>query len=96
MLLAVVLDEELLHEEIIAVALVLSFQTTRINDPELDTPEPDCFSAGSVTPFGEDIFDISMAEIEAELERDGVRDDIWREAVALVGIHSQILAVKAS
>ena len=33
-----------------------------------------------------------MAEIETIVEPDSVGDDIWRESVALVGVHPMILA----
>ena len=34
-----------------------------------------------------------MAQIEAVVEPDSVGDNIWRESVALAGIHPQILPV---
>jgi hypothetical protein len=41
------------------------------------------------------IFNIAMAEIESIAEPDCVADDIWRESVALVGIHQPILLILA-
>jgi hypothetical protein len=37
-----------------------------------------------------------MAEIKSEIQPDSVADDIWREPVALVGIHELILAIMAA
>jgi hypothetical protein len=34
-----------------------------------------------------------MAEIEAIVQPDCVRNDIWRESVAFISIHSPILSV---
>ena len=40
----------------------------------------------------QEIFNIPVAEIEAIVEPDSVADDIWRESVALICIHPQIVA----
>jgi len=54
-------------------------------------PEPDCFSGYSDAPFGEQVFDITVAEVDAIAEPDGVRDDVGRISMALVRIHAPIL-----
>ena len=41
--------------------------------------------------LSQEIFNISMAKIDSEMEPNGVADDIWRESVALIGIHIPIL-----
>ena len=43
-----------------AITSVLSLQSAGINGTELDTPEADCFSGYSDSPFGEQIFDIAV------------------------------------
>ena len=52
--------EDLIDEECVTVASVLSLQTPRILQAELDTPEADGFVADCNTSLGEKIFDISM------------------------------------
>jgi hypothetical protein len=81
MLLAVDFDEDLIDVESIAIAPMLPLQSSAVESAELDTPETDCFSADGDTSFCEEIFDISMAEIEAVVEPDGITDDVGRESV---------------
>jgi hypothetical protein len=42
----------------------------------------------SVSALSQEIFDISVTEIEAVVEPDGLADDIWWESMALVDISS--------
>jgi hypothetical protein len=35
-----------------------------------------------------------VAEIESVVEPDGVRNDIWRESVALICIHQPIVSIQ--
>jgi len=46
--------------------------------------------------LSQQIFDISVAQVEPMAEPDSVTDDVWREAVAFVGIHAPILAISGS
>lgn len=91
MLLAVDRDEHFIDIECIAITTVLSLQSSGIARPELDAPQSDCFAADSNTSLGGKIFNIAMAEVEAILEPDCVRNDIWREAMPFVGVHRLIL-----
>jgi hypothetical protein len=91
MLLAVDLDEDFIDIECIAIATVLSLQTSGTERAELDPPQSDCFAADSSTSLGEKIFNIAMAEVEALVEPDCVRNDIWREAMPFVCVHRLIL-----
>ena len=43
--------------------------------PKLDAPKADRFVADRNTPFGEHVFDISVAEIESMIQPDGVAND---------------------
>jgi hypothetical protein len=36
-----------------------------------------------------------VAQVEAIVEPDRLADDIWRESVAFIGVHSPILAILA-
>jgi hypothetical protein len=60
-------DEYFIEEKSIAVSSVLSFQSSSAYSSEFDTPQPDCFSADSDASFGEQIFDVSMSEVKAEV-----------------------------
>ena len=74
--------EDFIDEEGIAEALVSTFQAAGIYGSELDTPETDCFAGDSDAAFCQKVFDISMAEIEAVIQPDGVTNDVrwdrWR------------------
>jgi hypothetical protein len=41
------------------------------------------------------ILDISVTEVESLVEPNGIADNIWRESVALVCIHHQIISFPA-
>jgi len=47
-------------------------------------------------PFGEQILDIPVAEIESVVEPNGVGNDIWRESVAFIGVHTPMLSTSGS
>ena len=96
MLFAVDFDEYFINVEGIAVAPVLSLQAAGINGSELDTPEANRFSADRDAALSEQIFNISVAEIESIVEPDGVGNDIGRESVSFVGIHWPILSIWSS
>jgi hypothetical protein len=53
--------------------------------------EGDCVVDGEC-PVSHPAFDIAAAQIEAIIEPDGVADDIGRESMALVCIHTSILS----
>ena len=93
MLLAVDFDEDFINVESVAIASVLSFQSSGVNSSELDAPQADRFSADSDSTLGQQIFNISVAEIESIVEPDGVGNDTGWESVAFVSIHSPILAI---
>jgi hypothetical protein len=81
MLFAVDLHKDFIDVKGVAVTSVLSFQPAGINCPELDAPRSDSFATYSDATFCEEIFNISMAEIEAVVDSYGVTDDIWRESM---------------
>jgi hypothetical protein len=59
----------------------------------LDTPTANRFAADSDASLGEQVFDISVAEIESIVEPDSVADDVRRESVAFVCIHCLIVPI---
>ena len=85
MLLAVDLDEYFIDVEGITVALVLSLQSSSVYRSEFDTPQPDGFIADSDASFCQEIFDITVAEIESIVEPNCVADDVWGRLGAEIG-----------
>jgi hypothetical protein len=94
-LFAIDLHEDFSDVESITVAPVLSVQSATINGSELDTPQADCLSADSDAPFGQEIFDVSVAQVETIVKPDSVRNDIGWESVAFISIHPPILSISA-
>ena len=95
MLLAVDLYEDFIEVESVAVSSVFSFQSAGINGAEFDAPKADGLSADGDASFGEEVFDIPMAEVEAIVEPDGIGNDVGWESVSFISIHSPILPVSA-
>ena len=93
MLLAVYLHEYFIDVESVTVSTMSTFQSSGIERAELDTPQTDCFAADGNTSLGEKIFNIAMAQVEALVEPDSIRNDIRRESVAFVGVHAPIPAI---
>jgi len=60
---------------------------------ELAAPKSDRFVANEHASLSEQIFNISMAKVESVVETDGMADNIGRESVAFIGIHSPILPI---
>ena len=78
MLLTPDLDEPLIDVERIAATPVLSPQPPGKYRPKLDTPEPHRLVADRNTPFGQQLFDIPMAQVESMIQPDRVADDVGR------------------
>ena len=95
MLPAIDLDEYFIDVEGVAVASMLSFQSAGVNRAEFDAPQAYSFAGYSNAPRSEEIFNITVAEIESIVEPDGVGNDIGRESVTLVSIHRPILPISA-
>ena len=93
MLLAIDLYEDFSDVEGIAITTVLSLQSASINRAEFDAPEANCFSADCNAPFGEQVFNIAVTQVESTVEPDCVTNDIWRESVPLISIHEPILPI---
>jgi len=96
MLLAIDLHEDFIDVEGIAVASVFSLQPFGMNGYEINAPESDGFVADLDTTFSQEIFDISIAQVESVVEPNCRGDDIKRESVAFVGIHGAILMKSTS
>ena len=96
MLLAIYLYEYFINVEGISVAPMFAFQLACINGSELNAPESYRFSTDCDASLSQEIFDITVAEIESIIEPDGVGNDIWGEPVTFIGIHRPILPISAS
>jgi hypothetical protein len=94
-LLAIDSDEYFIDLKGIAIAPVLLLQSAGINGTEFDAPQANRFSADGDASFGEQVFYISVAEVEAIIEPHGIGNDIWRGSMALIGIHGPILSSSA-
>ena len=93
MLFAIDLHEDFIDEKGIAVASVFSLQPSSVYSTEFDTPKSNCFAADSDASLCQKIFYIAVTEVETEVEPDGIRNDIWREPVAFMGIHPPIVPI---
>ena len=91
MLFTVDLHEDFIDEESVAIALMLALQAPGIFGSELDAPEPDGFITDSDATFGQEVFDIAVAEAESVVKPDRVTDDIWWKPVTFVCIHYRII-----
>ena len=85
------LDEDLIDVERVAEALVLSPQPPGEFRPELDAPKTNRLVADRNTPFGQQVFDISVAQIESMKQPDRVADDVGWKPVALLHVHARIV-----
>ena len=93
MLLAVDFDENLIDVEGVAISTVLALQPSRVDGAELDAPEADRFPSDDDPALSQKIFDIPVAQVEAIVEPDSIGNDIRRESVAFIGVHTPILAI---
>jgi hypothetical protein len=50
----------------------------------------------SVSALSQEIFDISVTEIEAVVQPDIIAHDVWQGSVTLVGIHPPILPISVT
>ena len=63
------------------------FESTCVPSAKLDTPESDGFVANNNAPFGKEVFDITIAQVESIVEPHRVTDNVGRKSVTLVGFH---------
>ena len=57
-------------------ALVLPLKSSSVDPAKLDTPETKRFATDSNTSFGQEIFNMAVAQVEPIVEPNGVGDDI--------------------
>jgi hypothetical protein len=81
MLLTIDFDEHFIDIEGIAVATVLSSQSSNVNCSEFNAPQPDRFCANGDVSLSQKVLNIAVTEIEAIIEPDGITDDVRWESV---------------
>jgi hypothetical protein len=59
---------------------------------EFYTPQANRFAADDNSSFSQQILDVSMTEVEPEIEPDSIANNVRRESVALICIHWPILS----
>lgn len=91
MLFSIDLHEGFIDVERITVASMTALQTPGVDGSKLDAPQSYRFTSDDYAALGQDILDISVAQIESIVQPGGVGNDIWWESVAPMGIHSPIL-----
>jgi hypothetical protein len=62
---------------------VLSFQSSGVYSSEFDAPEADRFAANCDASLGQQIFDITVAEVESIVKPDGIGNDVVWESVMM-------------
>ena len=93
MLLAVDLHEYLVDIKCIAIPLMPTLQPLRVDRAKLDAPKTNRFPSHDDASLSQEILDITMAQVEAIVEPDGVASDVCRESVAPISIHRPILSI---
>jgi hypothetical protein len=78
-------QRHLVHMPLVAGASTSSTQLCGEGGSELGAPLSDRLVAHDDPAFGEEILNVTEAEMEAEVQPDGVSDDLGREAVAAIG-----------
>ena len=78
------LERHLVQMPLVAGSYASSTQPCRIRGSKLGAPLADGFVADDDPAFGEEIPNVTKAEVEAEAQPDGVGDDVGREAVAAI------------
>jgi hypothetical protein len=93
MLFAIDFYKNFIDTESIAITLVSSLQAAGVNCTEFYRPESDGLSTDRDSSLGQEIFNITVAEVESIIEPDGVGNDIGRKAVRFICAHVPILPI---
>jgi hypothetical protein len=92
MLPAIDLDEYFIDVEGVSVTAMAPLQSSGVQRTKFDAPQANRLPSDDDPAFSQQILDISVAQIEAIVEPDGVGDDIGRESVSFIGIHPEIVS----
>ena len=77
-------DEQLIEMPRVSEASASLPESSRIRAAERSTPPSDRLIGDRDAPLGQEVLNIPKTEAEAKVEPDGVRDDVWRESIAVV------------
>ena len=88
--------KDFIDEECVAVASVLPFQSAGINGTEFDTPESDGFSADYDSALSQEIFDVSVTQVEPVVQLNRTADDVRRKSMSPVGVHGPVVSIAVS
>ena len=70
---------------------MLPLQPPGVFGAKLDTSEPNGFVGDSYPALGQQVLNVAVAEIESKIQPYCVADNIWRETMAFVYAHPQII-----
>ena len=88
--------EDLVNVKGVPVSAMPTFQMACIHRTEFNAPESDRFPGDDDALFGQEVFDVAMAQVESIVEPDVIGNDIRRESMSLIGIHLAILPIAVS
>jgi len=72
---------------------LLWFQAAGVNSSKSSAPQADCLATDCGASSSEKVFAIPVAQIEAVVQPDCIRNKIRREMVTLVVIHHSIISI---
>jgi hypothetical protein len=78
MLLTVNFDKDLIDVEGVTITPMVSLQPTGVQRSEFDAPQADGLAADNDASLGQQVFNVSMTQVETIVESDGVGYNIWR------------------
>jgi hypothetical protein len=79
-------EEDFIQMPLVTRSRMLAAQLIGIGLPKLATPIPHGFIGQGNAAFGHQLFDVPVAEAEAEIQPHTVADDFDREPVALIRV----------
>jgi len=77
----------------VTVASALSPQTSGVKGSEPDASKAECLSRDGNAALNQQVFYISVTQVETVVEPDWIADDIGRESVVFVCVHPPIPAI---
>ena len=80
----------------IAVATMILLQSSGVQSSEFDAPEADRFPSDDDASLSQEVFYVTVAQVEAVVEPYRIGNDISWESVAFIGVHPPILAIWGS
>lgn len=89
-------NHHLIHEPRVAERSAASPKLVRVIGAEFRTPQPNRFIGNGDSAFGQQILDVTQAQLESMVVPNGTTDDLWRKAVATIFVcHAAIVPERA-